>query len=96
MSRVPRVTLTRSSVHASLDQAKVRWLVLARSIALPDVCSVTVDFIVEGVIYSDLVVAVVIHGVSKQLKTRPVAGTVIPTRVLPRSRDKEVGVNRLV
>jgi hypothetical protein len=83
MSGIPRVTLARSSVHASLDQAKVRWLGLARSIALPHVCSVAVDFIVESVVYSDFVVAVIVHGVGKELESCTMPGTVIPARVLP-------------
>jgi hypothetical protein len=60
------------------------------------VCSVAVDFIVKGVIDGDLVVAVVVHGVGKQLKARPVTCTVIPARMVPRRGDEEVGVNRLV
>jgi hypothetical protein len=96
MSRVPRVTLARSSVHASLDQAKVRGLVLARPVALPDVCSVAVDFIVKGVVYGDLIVAVVVYGVCEQLEANAMSSSIISARVLPRGGDKEVGMNRLV
>lgn len=96
MSRVPRVTLARSSVHAPLDEAKVRRLASARSITLPDVGAVAVDFIVKGVIYGDFIVAVVIHGVGKQLEANPMSSTVIPARVLPRCGDEEVGMDSLV
>ena len=58
--------------------------------------AVAVDFIVEGVVDGDFIVAVVIHGVGKQLEADAMPSTVIPTRVLPRRGDEEVGMDCLV
>ena len=55
--------------------------------------AVAVDFIVEGVVDGDFIVAVVIHGVGKQLEADAMSSTVIAARVLPRCGDKEVGVD---
>ena len=52
---------------------------LAGPIALPDMGAVAVDFVVEGVVDGDLVVAVVVDGISEQLEARAMAGAIIAT-----------------
>ena len=55
--------------------------------------AVAVDFIVEGVVDGDFIVAVVVHGVGKQLEADAMSSAVIPARVLPRCGDEEVGMD---
>ena len=57
---------------------------------------VALDFVVEGVVDCDGVVAVVIKGIRKQLEAWSMACSVVSTRVLPGGGDEEVGVYSLV
>lgn len=58
--------------------------------------TVAVYLVVEGMIYGDLVVAVVVDGVRKQLEANAVSCAIITARVPPGCRDEEVGMDRFV
>jgi hypothetical protein len=53
-------------------------------------------FVMESMIYGDLVVAMVIDRIRKQLEAYPMASAVIPSRMPPGRCDEEVGVNGFV
>lgn len=58
--------------------------------------AVALDFVVEGVVDCDGVVAVVIESIRKQLEAWSMACSVVSARVLPGGGDEEVGVYSLV
>lgn len=92
MSLPPAVAFTRRSIHASLDQAKERSLRSARSIALPYVCTIAVNLVMECMVDCDFVAAVIVDRICKQQESRAMACPVVATAMPPRSRDEEVGV----
>lgn len=57
---------------------------------------IAIYLFVKGVVDGDLVVAMAVDGVSKQLEALTMAGTVIATRMFPRGGDEEVGMDSLV
>jgi len=92
MPRPPCVTLSRRSIHRALHQAKERWLSLARPIALPDVGAIAIYFVVEGVVDRDLIAAMVIDSIRKQLEAYAMPCPIVASRVAPRGCYEEVGV----
>lgn len=55
--------------------------------------AVAVDFVVEGVVHCDQVVAVVVDGVCEKEESGAVAGAVVASGVSPGSCEEEVGVD---
>jgi hypothetical protein len=96
MFRKPVVTLSRGSVHAAFHKAKIGRLAFARPVALPYVCPVAVDLIMEGMVDSYFVVAMVVDGIREQLETRSMPSTIVSARMFPRGRDEEVCVDGFV
>lgn len=54
--------------------------------------AVAFDFVMESVVDGYLVVAMIINGVCKQLKSRTVPCAIVSTRVSPRCGNEEVGM----
>lgn len=92
----PSVTFGWRSIHASLHKTKEGWLSVTRPIAFPDVGPVAVDFVMEGVVNGNFVVAVTVDGVGQELKANAMACAVVSARVCPRSCDKKVGMYSLM
>lgn len=59
-------------------------------------CATAVNFVVEGVIDSDLVLPMVVDGVGEQLKPYPMPRAIVSTRMFPRGCDEEICMDGLM
>jgi hypothetical protein len=96
VSRPPGIALPRRPVHRTLHEPKVRRLDLTRSITLPNMSPIAVNFVMESVVYGNLVVAVVVDRVGEQLKPSTMPCPIIAPQMCPRGCDEEVGVDGFV